>query len=130
MPMPSMLLCTVQEMSVEEIEELYPLLNLLESYALELAFPLLQIQIPELESMNEAFYLKRYSPYEATFADCEFHHKLIELCKKQIITVASLKMLNLSKSQIELNSSEALSINKKISKPKEKYENFDGLNFA
>lgn len=76
---------TVQEMSVEEIEEIYPLLNLLESYALELAFPLLQMQIPELESKNESFYLKRYSPYEASLADCEFHRKLIELCKNETL---------------------------------------------
>jgi DNA-binding GntR family transcriptional regulator len=76
---------TVQEMSVEEIEELYPLLNLLENYALELAFPLLQMQIPELESMNESFYLKRHSPYEASLADCEFHRKLIELCKNETL---------------------------------------------
>jgi len=76
---------TVREMSIEEIEELYPLLNLLESYALEVAFPLLQMQVSELESMNEIFYLKRHSPYEASFADCEFHRKLIELCKNETL---------------------------------------------
>lgn len=76
---------TVQEMSVEEIEELYPLINLLESYALELAFPLLQIQIPELEAMNASFYSKRHSPYEASLADCAFHRKLIELCKNETL---------------------------------------------
>lgn len=80
---------TVQEISVEEIEELYPLLNLLESYALELAFPLLQMQIPELESLNESFYLKRHSTYEASLADCDFHRKLIELCNNETL----LKML-------------------------------------
>lgn len=76
---------TVQEMSVAEIEELYPLINLLESYALELAFPLLQMQVLELESINESFYLKRYSPHEASRADCEFHCKLIELCQNETL---------------------------------------------
>ena len=46
---------------------------------------MLQMQIPELESMNESFYLKRHSPYEATLADCEFHRKLIELCKNETL---------------------------------------------
>ena len=76
---------TVQGMSIEEIEELYPLLNLLESYALELAFPLLQMQVPELESLNDVFYLKRHSPPEASLADCEFHRKLTELCKSETL---------------------------------------------
>jgi DNA-binding GntR family transcriptional regulator len=75
----------VQEMSIEEIEELYPLINLLESYALELAFPLLQMQVSELESINKSFYLKRHSPYEATLADCEFHRKLIKFCKNETL---------------------------------------------
>ena len=76
---------TVQEMSVGEIEELYPLINLLENYALELAFPLLQMQTSELEVINESLYLKRFSPYEASLADCEFHHKLTGLCKNETL---------------------------------------------
>lgn len=76
---------TVQEMSVGEIEELYPLINLLENYALELAFPLLQMQISELEAINESLYLKRFSPYDASLADCEFHRKLTGLCKNETL---------------------------------------------
>lgn len=43
------------------------------------------MQLPELEALNEAFYLKRYSTYEASFADCEFHRKLIEFCKNETL---------------------------------------------
>ena len=76
---------TVKELSIEEIEELYPLINLLETYALQFAFPLVQTQTQELETINEAFYLKRKLPYEATQCDCEFHRKLTELCKNETL---------------------------------------------
>ncbi len=40
---------TIKELSVKEIEDLYPLLILLETHAMLLAFPLIQTQIKELE---------------------------------------------------------------------------------
>jgi len=76
---------TVKELSIEEIEELYPLINLLESHALMLAFPLLQTQIKELETINESLFLNRHSPHDASLADREFHRRLTELCKNNTL---------------------------------------------
>jgi DNA-binding GntR family transcriptional regulator len=76
---------TVKEISVEEIEELYPLINLLETYALQLAFPLLETQTKELEKINESLYAYRHSPLDASRADQEFHDSLTILCKNETL---------------------------------------------
>jgi DNA-binding GntR family transcriptional regulator len=76
---------TIKEVSVNEVEELYPLLILLESHALLLAFPLVQTQIKDLERINETLYLKRKSPKEASLADREFHGRLTELCRNETL---------------------------------------------
>lgn len=76
---------TVKEVSVKEIEELYPLLVLLEKYALMQAFPLVRTQVAALEAINEKMYHNRKSPNKASLADCEFHQKLIELCKNETL---------------------------------------------
>ena len=76
---------TVREMSVEEAEELYPLLVLLETHAMLLAFPLIQTQIKELERLNETLYRNRKSPGKASLADREFHRRLTELCRNDTL---------------------------------------------
>lgn len=76
---------TLKELSVKEIEELYPLIALLENYALHLAFPLVRMQIKELEVINEEFYRKHKSPGEASLADCQFHRRLTELCRNEAL---------------------------------------------
>lgn len=76
---------TVKEISVDEIEELYPLLALLENHAVMLAFPLLQTQIKALEAINKSMSRKRKSPHEASLADREFHRRLTELCKNETL---------------------------------------------
>lgn len=87
---------TVKEVSFKEVEELYPLIILLENHAMTLAFPLLQTQIKALEAINESMYLRRKSPSEASLADREFHRRLTELCKNetllQIITELRLRI--------------------------------------
>lgn len=76
---------TVKEVSVNEVEELYPLIILLETHAMTLAFPLLQTQVKALEDINESMYLKRNFPEEASLADREFHRRLTELCKNETL---------------------------------------------
>jgi DNA-binding GntR family transcriptional regulator len=76
---------SIKELSIKEVEDLYPLLILLETHAMLLAFPLVQTQIKELEMINETLYHKRKSPHEASFADREFHRRLTELCRNETL---------------------------------------------
>lgn len=76
---------TINELSLDEVEELYPLLSLLECCALELSFPLLQTQIKKLEKANKSVYAKRKSPHAAYLADREFHTQLIQFCKNNTL---------------------------------------------
>jgi len=76
---------TIKELSVKEAEELYPLIVLLENHALNLAFPLVQTQIQELEMVNETLYRMRKLPGEASLADREFHRRLTELCGNETL---------------------------------------------
>jgi DNA-binding GntR family transcriptional regulator len=76
---------TLKELSVQEAEELYPLIALLESHALCLSFSLVVTQARHLELINETFYRKRKSPKEASIADREFHHCLTQLCRNSIL---------------------------------------------
>lgn len=75
----------VKKMSLAEVEELYPLISLLETYALTQTFSLLETQIKDLVAMNEAFFRKRRLPQEATHADREFHHALTGFCKNETL---------------------------------------------
>lgn len=81
---------TVKEISVKEVEELYPLIVLLENHAMLLAFPLVQTQVKQLEMINETLYRKRKSSGGAASADCEFHRRLTELCRNETL----LKMIS------------------------------------
>jgi DNA-binding GntR family transcriptional regulator len=75
----------VREMSIEEVEELYPLISLLETHALALSFAFLETQIKILESINESLHLQRDLPREASLADRKFHFKLTEFCKNETL---------------------------------------------
>lgn len=81
---------TINELSSDEVEEVYPLLCLLECYALELSFPRLQTQIKPLEKANQSLHTKRKSPHAAYVADREFHQHLIQYCKNTTV----LKMIH------------------------------------
>lgn len=76
---------TINELSVKEARELYPLIALLENHALHLAFPLVQTQIQVLEMTNETLFHKRKLPGEASLADREFHRRLTELCGNETL---------------------------------------------
>jgi len=76
---------TINELSVKEAGELYPLIALLENHAMHHAFPLIQTQIQVLEMTNETLYRKRKLPGEASLADREFHRRLTELCGNETL---------------------------------------------
>jgi DNA-binding GntR family transcriptional regulator len=75
----------VKEISVSEGRELYSLIQLLETHALALAFPLIQTQTSVLERINEDLYMNRSSAYKASLADRDFHHRLTMLCNNETL---------------------------------------------
>ncbi|MCE2982723.1 MAG: GntR family transcriptional regulator [Parachlamydia sp.] len=75
---------TLKPMSIQEAEELYALMPLLEIHALTLAFPFVIARISELEAINKQFIKQKNHPKEASLADRDFHCCLIALCRSPL----------------------------------------------
>lgn len=74
----------VCELSVRQVEEIYPMMALLECFALELIDEFPKQFLTELKTINKRF-LEAKTPISASKADKLFHHTLVKRCSNELL---------------------------------------------